>query len=267
MTVTITDGWLSGSLQDDTGKAWPIRQHRQSTSRPTLVDAPDLCLHTTETDGYVETLQFPSQWQTGAGVIGQHIRLGAAGDAVNDNDASLQQIEMVGRSKLQRWLPGEPTLGPTVALVAWLHRTGRIRTGLARPNASWPLVLDRGPQAVESYYRRKDGTWRKPGVYGHVEIPGNSHWDPGSFDYPVFFERVRRAIAVQEGTDVCVKCDELVEGLTAWRRGDPQPKEGLGAKLYAAFEDAASRPKPGAPGPHTHPHVHPVGKTGADEGA
>lgn len=196
MTVTIKDGWLHGSLPDDTGREWPIRRFPQRAARGRLsVVPPNLCLHTTESDGYIKQLRFPSQWQCGDGIIGQHIALGFAGDAVNMHDGLLSQIEMVGRSRLSRWLPAEPTLGPTVALVAWLHKTGRIRTGLKRPPRfeGLPVVLDRGPQAVTTYYRRM--VPNVDGVYGHVDIANNSHWDPGSFDYPVFFDRVRRAIA------------------------------------------------------------------------
>lgn len=202
MSVRIEDGLLKGTLKDDTGKEWPIVHRIQAAARgPLAPGVPDLCLHTTETDTYLATLEFPSQWQTGQGVIGQHIKLGLSGDAVNLHDNVLQQIEMVGRSEghvSAKWLPKESTLGPTVALVAWLHRTGRIRTGLKRPNPKWPVVLDRGPQAVTSYYRRNDGTWGTAGVYGHVEIPDNDHYDPGSFDYPAFFARVEKAIAVQD---------------------------------------------------------------------
>lgn len=264
MAVTIKDGWVSGTLQDDTGKAWPVRQHRQGTSRGAMVAHPDLCLHTTETDGYVETLRYPSNWQTGEGKIGQHIRLGLAGDSVNDHDQDLNQIEMVARTRASKWVPAEATLGPTVALVAWLHRTGRIRTGLERPRPFnvWPVVVDRGPQAVETYYRRTDGTYRRPGVYGHIEIPGNSHWDPGSFDYPIFFTRVRKAIEVQEGgSDVCEKCDQMLEGIRAFRQGDPMPKkEGPGRSVYAALAKAASLPK-AAPGDFAD-HRHDGGRTG-----
>ena len=188
-------------MKDDKGREWPIVHHIQPSARGPIADNPDLCLHTTETSGYVTTLEFPSNFQCGGGVIGQHIKLGLSGDAVFTEDDVLMQIEMVGRSQLARWLPQESTLGPTVALVAWLHRTGRIRTGLKRPNPNWPVVLDRGPQASVDYYRRKDGTWRDAGVYGHVEIPTNDHWDPGSFDYPKFFTRVQNAIEVQKGTN------------------------------------------------------------------
>jgi hypothetical protein len=36
---------------------------------------------------------------------------------------------------------------------------------------------------VDAYYRRHE-VWDAPFVYGHVEIPGDEHWDPGSLDYP-----------------------------------------------------------------------------------
>jgi hypothetical protein len=36
------------------------------------------------------------------------------------------------------------------------------------------------PWATASFRRRHAGKWGEvPGWYGHVEIPGNSHWDPG----------------------------------------------------------------------------------------
>ena len=209
MAVTIQDGWLSGSLPDDTGREWPVRQFRQPSSRGPLAAAiPQLILHTTETSGYVESLKFPSQWQCGEGIIGQHIKLGLAGDAVNDWDHYAQQIEMVGRSQLALWLPPEQTLGPTVALTAWLHSESLIKSGLRRP-ADWPHVLDQLPAAVPTYYRRLADVWpNTPGVYGHVDIPDNSHWDPGSFNYPAFFARVRKVL----GEDDDVALDDYIDG-------------------------------------------------------
>lgn len=212
--IEIQGGWIVGTLPDDTGREWPIVHHQQSSRGPTVPD-PDLCLHTTETAGYVETLEFPSQWQVGEGKIGQHIALGMQGDAVLEHDAEVVGIEMVGRSELRTWLPQESTLGPCIALVAWLHKTGRIRTGLKRP-AGWPIVLDRMPAAVASYYRRHDGTWRKPGIYGHVEIPGNSHYDPGSFDYPTFIARVQ-AVLDDKG-DEDVRLDKMIDAQQKFRK-------------------------------------------------
>lgn len=274
MTVEIRDGWLYGSLKDDKGHEWPIKRFRQPAARGRLtVETPNLCLHTTETDGYVETLRVPSQWQCGQGIIGQHIELGYAGDAVYTYDGLLQQIEMVGRSKLERWMPDEPTLGPVVALTAWLHKTGRIKTGLERPAnlAGLPVKLDRGPQAVESYYRRSAPDGR--GVYGHVDIKDNNHWDPGSFDYPEFFERV--GIALEGEEDDMAGISDYVAGEAAFRArfrksGDPGPApEDKPALFRAGWTSArfsavnpkaeASVPSGGVP---PHKHKTPAGETG-----
>jgi hypothetical protein len=251
MSVDIRDGWLFGSLPDDTGREWPIVLHPQASARgPLATLVPNLILHTTETAGYVDTLKYPSQWQCGEGVIGQHIKLGLAGDAVNNWDSYAQQIEMVGRSSLGLWLPDEQTLGPTVALVAWLHQTNRIKTGITRPTF-WPTILDKGPQAVTTYYRRKAGLWPDtPGVYGHVDIPDNSHWDPGSFNYPVFFARVKKALA---GGNDDVNFDEYVNGWKAHRAGLTKNPDWSAAKKFGwtAREEATENPKavPGPAGP------------------
>lgn len=252
MVLEVRDGWMFGSLRDDVGRDWPIVRHKQASRGPT-VSFPDLCLHTTETDGYVEELEFPSQFQVGEGKIGQHIRLGLQGDAVLEHDSEVVGIEMVGRSQLHRWLPAESTLGPCIALVAWLHRSGKIRTGLERPNPDWPVVLDRMPAADTSYYRRHDGTWRSPGVYGHVEIPGNSHYDPGSFDYPAFFARVQAAL--DPGKDDDAMYESYKRGFkdfiqTAREKGsDPGPPPEHWADEDRKFGWAAARwgylnPKP-----------------------
>jgi hypothetical protein len=173
-----------------------------------LDGVPNLTLHTTEVWDYIPKLRVPSQWQVGEGQIGQHIRDGLAGDALFEWDRFSMGIEIVYRVADQAatkvYLPGQSSLGPLVALVAWLHRTGRIRTGLKRPTDEWPLSLDRLPAATVDYYRRKSGLWeaRVPGVYGHVEVPGNKHYDPASFDYDRFFALVREAIRRQEEEDM-----------------------------------------------------------------
>ena len=261
--IEIRDGWCSGSLPDDTGREWPVVQHRQASARGPVINLPNLILHTTETSGYVEELRFPSQWQCGDGKIGQHIREGMAGDAVNNWDNVAMQIEMVGRSQVARWLPEATTLGPTVALVAWLHRTQRIRTGLQRPE-DWPVVVDRLPAAVPTYYRRQAGMWpQKAGVYGHLEIPDNAHWDPGGFDYPTFFRRVAAAIDVQEGDDMATAQD-IIAGSAAGREadlGDPPPSDKSPIWRWAYNESmrrregdakASKLPAPGEPAPHEH---------------
>jgi hypothetical protein len=252
VSVQIRSGWLYGSLPDDTGREWPIKRFPQVSARgPLASEHVNLILHTTETNGYVETLRYPSQWQCGEGIIGQHIKLGYSGDAVNDWDQWAQQIEMVGWSQLGLWLPEEPTLGPTVALTAWLYQTGRIKTGLKRPTSAWPTVLDRGPQASESYYRRHANLWPGiAGVYGHVDIPSNKHWDPGSFNYPAFFRRVEAALS---GGNDDVGFAEFQEGWKAHSSGLTKNPEWPADKRFGwqARDDAVENPRavPGPVGP------------------
>jgi hypothetical protein len=267
VTVEIRDGWLFGSLPDDKGNEWPIQRFKQPSARgPLAFGTPNLILHTTETAGYVEQLRFPSQWQCGEGMIGQHIQLGWSGDSVNEWDRQAQQIEMVAFSQLPLWLPAEGTLGPTVALTAWLHEKGLIKTGIKRPTEAWPHVLDRGPQAVSTYYRRLAGLWPgTPGVYGHVDIPDNSHWDPGSFNYPRFFERVKAVLQGDEMTDAerakLEKALELAKEATAGLRGvqdyldetvPPDGAEVIRKRVYKALNEASRRP---VVVDHTHPPV------------
>lgn len=257
MAVTITDGWLSGSLPDDTGKHWPIVRHEQTPTGLQKILVPNLVLHTTETDSYIPQLKFPSNFQCGDGVIGQHIRLGFSGDAVLVHDNENIGIEMVSRSKLYLWLPAESTLGPTVALVAWLHSAGRIKTGIKRP-AKWPDVLDRGPEAVLGYYRRHAGLWPNvPGVYGHVDLPDNQHYDPGSFNYPKFFARVQ---TVLNGGGEEVAFADYKDGVRDSKAGEVNHKPAnadytFGYNQEERIKHAAGTPTPvpGPPGPKGEP--------------
>ena len=169
-----------------------------------------LCLHTTETSGYVERLRYPSEFQVGQGIIGQHRPIWARGAAVDEHDHDLLQIEIVAFSRLERWLPEPSSLSPLVALMALLHRRGFVRTALRRPGR-WPLELDRLPAAVETYYRRGE-VWDAPSVYGHVEIPGDEHWDPGSLDYPAVFSMIRDVLAARE-VDGEMLTENQIEGI------------------------------------------------------
>ena len=146
--------------------------------------------------GYVEDLRFPSEFQVGEEVIGQHRPLWARGSAVDEHDHDLLQIEIVGFSRLDPWLPKPESLSPLVALMALLHRRGLVVTALKRPDR-WSVRLDRLPAAVDTYYRRHE-VWNEPIVYGHVEIPGDEHWDPGSLDHPTLFSMVRDLLAAKE---------------------------------------------------------------------
>lgn len=199
--VKIFDGWINGPLPGPEGTAIPVERFPRDDQKPwsQLTSEPDLCLHTTEGgatlgDAY-KRWEFPPNFACGDGKIVQLFPLGIASKAVDTKDTFLYQVELAwsvgGKSPTLIYLPTRPTLYPLVALTAFLHERRLIRTGIARPN-DWPVALDPPfPAASDDYHRRTDGTWRRPGVYGHVEIPDDEHWDPGSFDYPSFFAMIR----------------------------------------------------------------------------
>jgi len=118
--------------------------------------------------------------------------------------------KLVGFSRLDPWLPEPESLFPLVALLALLHRRDFVATALKRPDR-WPVRLDRLPAAVDTYYRRHE-VWDDSCVYGHVEIPGDEHWDPGSLDHPALFSMVRDVLAAKE-VDGEMLSDNQIEGI------------------------------------------------------
>jgi hypothetical protein len=210
MSYEVRDGWVVGELPGPNGSQVRVKHFPQGPYERRRRNNPRLCLHTTETSGYVETLRFPSEFQVGEDIIGQHRPLWARGAAVDEHDHDLLQIEIVESSRLDLWLPKPSSLEPLVALLAFLHRRGFVATALQRPER-WPLVLDRLPAAVDTYYRRHE-IWDDPFVYGHVEIPGDEHWDPGSLDHPTLFSMVRDVLAAKEEEGVSLT-DNQLEGI------------------------------------------------------
>jgi hypothetical protein len=94
------------------------------------------------------------------------------------------QVEVVGYSKENPWLPRPKTLDA----LAWLMQTllGTAAIPLTRPFVD---LMPPKPWATESFVRRHAGKWGKvPGWYGHVEVPGNSHWDPGALDWSTLID-------------------------------------------------------------------------------
>jgi hypothetical protein len=210
MSYEIRDGWIIGQLPGPNGSQVRVKHFPQGPYERRRRKNPRLCLHTTETNGYVERLRFPSEFQVGENVIGQHRPLWARGAAVDEHDHDLLQIEIVEFSRLDLWLPKPSSLEPLVALLAFLHRRDLVATALGRPEV-WPLVLDRLPAAVDTYYRRHE-VWDDPFAYGHVEIPGDEHWDPGSLDYPSLISMVRDVLAAKEVEGVKLT-DNQLEGI------------------------------------------------------
>jgi hypothetical protein len=233
MTYEIINGWIVGKLRGPNEDLIPVKHFPQGPYERRRRNNPLLCLHTTQTSGYVEDLRFPTEFQVGENVIGQHRPLWARGAAVDEHDHDLLQIEIVGFSKLDRWLPKPSSLSPLVALLALLHRRGFVKTVLKRPRR-WPVRLDRLPAAVDTYYRRSE-VWDRAFVYGHVEIPGDEHWDPGSLDHPALFSMVRDVLAAKE-VDGEMLSDNQLEGI----------QFANGMRRYLDTPDN----EPAEPGPH-----------------
>jgi len=215
VTFEVRDGWIHGELPGPNGPVEVIRFPRVDMKpwSKLIKVPPNLCLHTTEGSTTLgekyKGWDFPPNFACGDGHIVQLFPLGFASKAVDTKDGHLMQVELAFRvgegdgglgSATKIYLPPRSTLDPLVALVAFLHKEKLITTGLRRPNPDWPVSLDRLPAAKDTYYRRTDGTWPKAGVYGHVEIPDDEHYDPASFDYPAFFEMVRNVLEEDELT-------------------------------------------------------------------
>jgi hypothetical protein len=266
MSATISEGWVSGTLPGPGGKEFPVKHFPQGPNNPLAEVKPQLVLHTTETDGYVESLQYPVQFQVGEGIVGQHRPIWAQGWGLKSGTGNefCIQIEIVGRSQLALWLPKPDSLGPLVALMAFLHQRGFVKTALARPTG-WPDKLDRGPEATSSYYRRQAGLWpTTAGVYGHVDIPGNDHWDPGSLEYAQLFQMVRD-VTGDSGSDEMAFA-EFADGQDAFLAGKPidqnwSADKKRGWRTEKRIATAASLPVPGSPAPHTHNYSNTVSGT------
>jgi hypothetical protein len=230
VTYEIRNGWIEGKLRGLNGDLFPVKHFPQGPYDRRQRGHPRLCLHTTETGGYVQNLRFPSEFQVGEGIIGQHKPLWARGEAVDELDEQVLQVEIVGRSQLGVWLPRPTSLNPLVALLALLHRRHFVATAQVRPSENrWPLELDRLPASVASYYRRHE-IWDRPFIYGHVEMRGDEHWDPGSLDYPTLFSMVRAVLNDGKEPDVALtetqrEGIEFANGMKRYLEGGSEPAD------------------------------------------
>ncbi len=277
MTYTIhADGWVTGTLTGPGSVEYPIEKHECPRAlgapyRSLTKTPPDLLLHTTEgvdLDSAIATLRLKfaaSQWACGENRIAQLRPLWAQGAAVDTQGEFFMQVENVAKSQLTLWLPAKETLNPLVALVAFLHKERIITTGLERPPglASLPLVLDKGPQASASYYRRFLAPEpAQDGVRGHVDSKDDEHYDPGSFDYPAFFALVEGVLGGDSDMTTPAEkaqlarfqtyLDTLTKGLGSTADPTkPATAEGAGLRVAKAVKDAEDG-NPGGVPKHSH---------------
>lgn len=115
----------------------------------------------------------------------QWLPLGHYGTALQNDPGGLEtnrwirvQIEIVGYSSLDPWLPASPEYRSMLAsLYEWCSKE------LGIPERSvFPNTLQRGTVwATEHNSHRKASRFGQvAGWYGHVDVPENDHWDPGS---------------------------------------------------------------------------------------
>lgn len=84
------------------------------------------------------------------------------------------QIEVVSFSKTTPYKFDAGTMDALASLMAALKDEAQIP--LTRP---WPEAMPALPWATIRFSRRQSKWGSESGWYGHVEVPGNRHWDPG----------------------------------------------------------------------------------------
>ncbi len=187
--------WLGNALMYRVERLTvPHEQDRVVAAKP-----PAGVMHTTEgtfaSALAVFKVHFAPHFMVSDDRIVQFVPLGTIAAALEHKKGTVEtnrwaraQIEVVAHSKLPPWQPDGPTFDRLAALVATLETAAGIP--LRRP---WPDTLDAGTKwATEANPRRTHSKWgAESGWFGHVEIPGNSHWDPGSLRYGALFERAR----------------------------------------------------------------------------
>jgi hypothetical protein len=237
VTYELVDGWLYGRLRGPNGRLIPVRRFPQPPFYRRRDHRPDLVEHTTQVaEHYIPVLRYPTEWQVGIYqgdvIVGQHKPTWARGEATDEQDHHSVQIEIQADSRIDVWLPQRDILDALVALMAFLHRRGLVNTALKRPDGqNWPLRVDRLPAATDDYYRRKAGLWRKQaGVYGHIEMPGDEHWDPGGLNYPILFEMVGDELDTGGDKDMALSEEQLdavrfANGQLTFLEGGPEPPE------------------------------------------
>jgi hypothetical protein len=134
--------------------------------------------------------------------IVQMIPLGMIGLACENRAGGVEtnlivraQVEVAGKSQQSPWLPDPQTTEALADLMATLNQAAEIP--LTRPFGE---KMPPTPWAILGFSRRNAGKWGKAdGWFGHVEVPENTHWDPGALRWNKLLARARK-IAGTNGT-------------------------------------------------------------------
>lgn len=125
-------------------------------------------------------------WLVRPGGVEQHYPASLGGRALENapggvatNSFGAAQIEVINR-------PGHDlptsTFDLLVDLLRWFHNQHQIpwRWPNGRPRP--PRVTPAGPVDPGGHNRSMNG-WRRPGHFGHSQVPENHHWDPAYTDH------------------------------------------------------------------------------------
>lgn len=223
-----------------------------------MLPAPKGCLHTTEgTDvdqawGYHKAKGWASHFYVGEGRIIQARNLQHVGTTlrggfdVNKHFIQIEAVFRVADIGLKTHLMKPSTLEPLLALMETLRDT--VGIPLKRPT-EWPDQLPGGVWAVEGNPRRQDGyAFTRPGWYGHIDVPGNTHWDPGSFLWREAFAKIEEDDVALNDAQLKVIRDarQTMRGVDDFLADKEPPADADPARrqMYRALVRAASRPTP-----------------------
>lgn len=151
--------------------------------------------HTTESrylPSFTRGYPHLSVGQPGAGrrsVIGQCIYFGQYGTALANDSGGIEtnrwvrcQIEIVGYSSLEPWLPVDPEQRAQLAAVyEWCEKELGIPERRPFPDAMTEKLKPGVYWATSRNPRRLSGKFGKQaGWFNHLEVPENDHWDAGA---------------------------------------------------------------------------------------
>ena len=151
-----------------------------------LDSPPKGCCHTTEGTGlptYGAGQSDAPTFTIGPAKVWQHRALGRGCGTLQNDEGGVAtntlvriQIEIIGFASRQSWLPTASFQREAIAAVKDLAHE---ELGVPRTHV-WPDLQDADDMDTEAHARRHAKFPQVAGWYGHVEIPENDHWDPGS---------------------------------------------------------------------------------------